>query len=76
MYTADAVGVPVVAGPVEATAIGNVLLQAMAMGRISTGVEAREVVRRSFNSKIYEPRLRTSGWEEAAQRLREAARGA
>ena len=75
-YTADAVGVPVVAGPVEATAIGNVLLQAMAMGRISTGVEAREVVRRSFNSKIYEPRLRTSGWEEAAQRLREAARGA
>ncbi len=75
-YTADAVGVPVVAGPVEATTIGNVLLQAMAMGRISTGVEAREVVRRSFDSKIYEPRLRTSGWEEAAQRLREAARGA
>ena len=74
-YTADAVGVPVVAGPVEATAIGNVLLQAMAMGRISNGVEAREVVRRSFDPKIYKPRLRTSGWEEAAQRLREAARG-
>ena len=52
-YTADAVGVPVVAGPVEATAIGNVLMQAMAMGRIANGVEAREVVRRSFDPKTY-----------------------
>ena len=74
-YTADAVGVPVVAGPVEATAIGNVLLQAMAMGRIANGVEAREIVRRSFDPKTYEPRSGTSGWGEAAQRLREAAGG-
>ena len=74
-YTADVVGVPVVAGPVEATAIGNVLLQAMAMGRIADGVEAREVVRRSFDPKTYEPRSGTSGWDEAAHRLREAARG-
>ena len=74
-YTADAAAVPVVAGPVEATAIGNVLLQAMAMGRISDGAEAREVVRRSFDPKTYEPHAGTAGWEEAAQRLREAARG-
>lgn len=74
-YTADAAGVPVVAGPVEATAIGNVLLQAMAMGRISDGAEAREVVRRSFDLRTYEPRAGTAGWEEATQRLREAADG-
>ena len=69
-YTADAVGIPVVAGPVEATAIGNVLLQAMALGRISGREELREVVRRSFEPKAYEPA--GEGWDEAAGRLREA----
>ncbi len=60
----------VVAGPVEATAIGNVLLQAMALGRISGREELREVVRRSFEPKTYEPA--GEGWDEAAGKLRRA----
>ena len=69
-YAADACGVQVVAGPVEATAIGNVLVQAMAMGRLADGAQVREVVRRSFQPTIYEPRT-GGGWDEAAGRLRE-----
>ena len=67
---ADACGVQVVAGPVEATALGNVLLQAMAMGRVADGTQAREIVRRTFEPKVYEPRT-GGGWDEAAARLRE-----
>lgn len=69
-YAADACGVEAVAGPVEATALGNVLLQAMAMGRVADGAQARAIVRRSFEPKVYEPRT-GGGWDEAAERLRE-----
>ncbi|CAN5429038.1 rhamnulokinase family protein [soil metagenome] len=55
--TADAVGVPVVAGPVEATAIGNVLVQARALGLIDGDLEAlRALVVRAFPVVRYEPR--------------------
>lgn len=55
--TADAVGVPVVAGPVEATAIGNLLVQARTHGLLSGDLEAlRSVVAFSFPSRVYEPR--------------------
>ena len=54
--TADCCGRPVVAGPVEATAIGNVLVQAIGLGVLGSLAEAREVVRRSFEVKRYEPR--------------------
>ena len=67
-YASDACGVPVVAGPVEATAVGNVLLQAEAAGRISGKDELREVVRRSFEPKRYEPRS-SDAWADAAGRL-------
>jgi rhamnulokinase len=62
--TADACGVPVIAGPVEATAAGNILVQAMALGSIKSLADAREVVRRSFDVKRYEPRD-TKSWDEA-----------
>lgn len=52
---AAASGKPVWAGPVEATAIGNLLVQAIAMGEIKNLDQAREVVRRSFEIKCYEP---------------------
>lgn len=55
-WTADACGVPVLAGPVEATALGNVLVQAMGLGLISDLSQAREVVRRSVEVVRYEPR--------------------
>jgi rhamnulokinase len=54
--TADACQRVVLAGPVEATAIGNVLVQAIAAGDIGSISEAREVVRRSFPVDRYEPK--------------------
>jgi rhamnulokinase len=45
-----------VAGPVEATAIGNVLVQALGLGLVGSLADAREVVRRSFEMRTYEPR--------------------
>ena len=69
-YAADATGMPVVAGPVEATSLGNVLLQAMAMGRVSDGGQVREIVRRSFEPKSYEPGSGGAAWQDAAGRLK------
>jgi rhamnulokinase len=54
--TADACGRPVVAGPVEATAIGNLLVQAMALGLVGSLEEARALVGRSLEPRTYEPR--------------------
>jgi rhamnulokinase len=53
---ADTTGRAVVAGPVEATAAGNVLMQAVALGHLGSLAEAREVVRRSFGIASFEPR--------------------
>lgn len=54
--TANALGIPVWAGPVEATAMGNILVQAMAAGELSGIAEIREVVRRSVQPTVYEPK--------------------
>ena len=67
--TADACRRPVVAGPVEATAIGNLLVQAMAVREIASLVDARSVVQSSFEVKRYEPRDDRQ-WEEAYGRYR------
>lgn len=53
--TANACGRPVIAGPVEATAIGNLLMQMITLGEISSLVEAREIVRNSFECRVFEP---------------------
>jgi rhamnulokinase len=60
--TADACNRTVVAGPVEATAIGNVLVQAIGLGLLSSLAEAREVVRRSFDVKTYTPQ-KAESWQ-------------
>jgi len=52
---ADAAGIPVVAGPVEATATGNILAQAVAAGEIADLAAARETVRNSFDLVTYTP---------------------
>ncbi len=71
-YAADACGIPVVAGPVEATSAGNVLMQSIASGRIGDLAQARSVVRDSFQMDRYEPEPATAAaWEEAAGRLAE-----
>lgn len=66
-FAADATGRTVVAGPVEATAIGNVLVQAIALGHLSDLAEARALVRRSFALETYEPRD-TAIWDQAYDR--------
>ncbi len=67
-FTADACGIPVVAGPIEATAAGNVLLQMTARGALSTLADARAVIARSFPVTVYEPRD-TTAWDAAAGRF-------
>jgi rhamnulokinase len=67
-FTADATGRRVVTGPVEATAAGNVIVQAMALGHVASLDEGRAVVRNSFDVLTFEPGDR-SGWEEAYARL-------
>ncbi|MBN2620176.1 rhamnulokinase, partial [candidate division WOR-3 bacterium] len=66
--TANATGIPVVAGPVEATAIGNVLVQAMAAGHIASLNELRAIVRNSFPIKTYSP-CDEDIWKEQFQRF-------
>ncbi len=65
---ADACGRRVVAGPVEATAIGNVMMQAVAAGDVGSIAEAREVIRRSFAVDEYQPRT-TDAWDAAFERF-------
>lgn len=60
--TADACNRPVIAGPIEATAIGNALVQAMAIGVIGSLEQARKIVRLSFPVKEYEP-IDPEPWE-------------
>jgi rhamnulokinase len=70
--TADACARTVIAGPIEATAIGNILVQAMATGEVKSLADARSIIRRSFDVKRYEPR-ETKQWDHAAARFREIA---
>ena len=72
--TADACNRPVLAGPVEATAIGNILVQAMATGDVKTLAEARSIVRNSFPVKRYEPHS-TKSWEDAYAKYRAMVMG-
>ncbi|MFF3438775.1 rhamnulokinase family protein [Streptosporangium sp. NPDC002721] len=67
---ADFAGRPVLAGPVEATAVGNLLVQAMADGRLGSLTELREVVRRSFRPRPFSPSARREPYEIAYSRYR------
>jgi rhamnulokinase len=66
---ADATGRRVVAGPVEATAIGNVMLQAVALGEVASIAQAREVIRQSFAVEEYQPQ-QSAMWRAAYDRFR------
>lgn len=61
--TADATGRRVLAGPVEATALGNVIVQAMATGRLASLAEGRAMIGRSFPLIEYQPQD-SAAWEE------------
>ncbi len=67
-FTADATGCRVIAGPVEATALGNAVMQAMALGHLGSLSEGRQVIARSFELADYEPHARAA-WDQAYQRF-------
>ena len=69
-FTADACQRPVVAGPVEATVLGNVLIQARACRELSSLAELRAVVRHSSALRPFEPKRATAGaWQGARTRF-------
>jgi rhamnulokinase len=68
--TADATRRPVLAGPVEATALGNLMVQAYARGHLASLGEIREAVRRSVEVQEYEPQGAEDRWQEAYEKLR------
>ena len=66
--TADATGRTVVAGPAEATALGNIAIQLVATGSASSLPEARAIVDRSFPTEVFAPR-ETDKWDQQAERF-------
>jgi sugar (pentulose or hexulose) kinase len=66
-FTANAIDRPVITGPIEATSAGNALIQMLAAGDISSLSEGREIIRRSFETRTYEPGD-TDAWAEAYPR--------
>jgi rhamnulokinase len=68
--TADACGLPVEAGPVEASALGNILVQARALGAVAGDLGGlRDLLRRTQQIRRYEPSGRAADWAAAAARL-------
>ena len=66
--TADATGRRVLAGPAEATALGNVAVQILATGEATSLQEVRAIVDRSFPTEVFEP-LDTDKWDQHAERF-------
>ena len=70
---ANALKIPVLAGPTECTALGNILVQALALGHLPSHAAARAVVRQSFELKTYSPQDETA-WDAAYQRFEKLVR--
>ena len=71
-FTANAIARPVIAGPSEATAIGNVMIQAMGAGIVSSLAEMRSIIRASIETEEYAPQA-VKEWEEAYQIFKDLA---
>jgi len=68
-FAANSTGKRIIAGPIEATATGNILMQAKATGQIKNLAEARKIVRNSFELKEYQPKD-VSLWQERYNELK------
>ncbi len=69
-FTANAIGIPVLAGPVEATALGNIAVQLLATGVLDSLAEARAIIRASFDCITYTPDpAARAAWDQAAARF-------
>jgi len=73
-FTADAIGRPVLAGPVEATALGNIAMQMVATGAVGSLADARALIDRSFPPERFEPR-NTEPWNRQYARFQEYLEG-
>ena len=69
-FTADATGRRVVAGPVEATAVGNIAIQLIATGAAASLADARAIIDRSFPTEVFEPRD-SDPWNREAARFQQ-----
>lgn len=69
-FTANVLGIPVMTGPVEATAIGNIMIQAISRGAIKDLSSGRRIIRNSFEPIIYYPKD-TEIWEREYKRYKE-----
>jgi rhamnulokinase len=69
-FVADATGRTVIAGPSEATAMGNILIQAMGAGELSGLAAVRNIVRSSTGLETFTPR-EAGGWNDAYEKFRE-----
>jgi rhamnulokinase len=69
-FTADATGRPVITGPAEATTLGNIAMQMLATGAVSSLGEARTIIDRSFPVERFEP-IESDRWEPHYRRFRE-----
>ena len=67
-FTADATGRRVLAGPAEATSLGNIAIQILATGGASSLAEVRAIVDRSFPTELFEP-IESDKWNEQAERF-------
>ena len=67
-FTANAIARPVITGPVEATATGNLMAQLLALGEVKSLSEGRLIVRNSFHSVEYSPE-NTAAWDAAYERF-------
>ena len=63
-FAADALGLPVIAGPVEATAVGNIMVQAMGLGVIRSLRDALPIIKQAFPIKEFKP-ANTVAWDQA-----------
>lgn len=67
-FTANVLKKPVICGPIEATAIGNLMVQAMALGEVENQGEMRQLVKDSFPTEDYLPK-NTVAWDDAYERF-------
>ncbi|PKT72291.1 rhamnulokinase [Streptomyces populi] len=72
--TADATGLPVIAGPTEATALGNILVQARAAGLVGDLAAMRKLIASTQHLRHYTPRGDGAAWDAAAARIASASR--
>ena len=74
-FTADATAKAVIAGPAEATALGNIVMQMVGVGAVDSIAAAREIVSRSFPPTNFSPQL-ASAWDSAYEAFSDYCRNA